>query len=153
MYEIKYLYDRLKEKYPRYQLDFYGERFTLILLYGSVEVNREGCQLFANEKLYDELPGEEVDDIDDHYEFIEAFLLQMKHYGMEHGNALRNAGVAVRWRSFNGLHGSLAADKESALSDSVFSVSGSRISVLSPDGAEGFSSISDMSGMRSGVAT
>jgi hypothetical protein len=99
IHEIKYLYDRLKENYPRYQLDFYGEKFTLTLLYGRVEVNREGCRLFANEKLYDELPGEEVDDIDDLYELIEAFLLQMKHYGMEHGNEtyITANNQAVRW--------------------------------------------------------
>ena len=99
IHEIKYLYDRLKGNYPRYQLDFYGEKFTLTLLYGRVEVNREGCRLFANEKLYDELPGEEVDDIDDLYELIEAFLLQMKHYGMEHGNEtyITANNQAVRW--------------------------------------------------------
>ncbi len=84
--EIKHLYERLEAQYPKYRMRFYGEKFVLTLLYAKVEVNREGCRIFVNEKLYDELPSEEIDDTDDLYELIEAFLLQMKHYGMEHGN-------------------------------------------------------------------
>ncbi len=84
--ELKKLYDRLKAQYPKYRMKFYGENFTLTLLYAKVEVNRTGCRIFVNEKLYDELPSEEVDDIDDLYELIEAFLLQIQHLGMTSGN-------------------------------------------------------------------
>ena len=86
MDELKKLYDRLKAQYPKYRMKFYGENFTLTLLYAKVEVDRTGCRIFVNEKLYDELPSEEVDDIDDLYELIEAFLLQMQHLGMTSGN-------------------------------------------------------------------
>ena len=84
--EIKYLYDRLKAQYPRYGIDFLGERLTLTLLHGRVEVNPKGCRIFVNEKLYDELSCEEVDDADDLYELIEMFLIQMQRLGMESGN-------------------------------------------------------------------
>lgn len=84
--EIKYLYDRLKAQYPRYAADFSRECLTLTLLHGRVEVNRKGCLLFVNEKLYDELSSEEVDDADDLYELIEMFLIQMQRLGMESGN-------------------------------------------------------------------
>ena len=84
--EIKYLYDRLKAQYPRYGIDFLGERLTLTLLHGRVEVNPKGCRIFVNEKLYDELSCEEVDDADDLYELIEMFLIQMQRFGMESGN-------------------------------------------------------------------
>ena len=86
MDELKKLYDRLKAQYPKYRMKFYGENFTLTLLYAKVEVERTECRIFVNEKLYDELPSEEVDDIDDLYELIEAFLLQMQHLGMSSGN-------------------------------------------------------------------
>ncbi|MFR3766330.1 MAG: hypothetical protein ACLTWG_00840 [Blautia sp.] len=81
MDELKKLYDRLKVQYPKY-----GENFTLTLLYAKVEVNRTGCRIFVNEKLYDQLSSEEIDDIDDLYELIEAFLLQIQHIGMTSGN-------------------------------------------------------------------
>ena len=86
MNELKKLYDRLNAQYPKYRMKFYGESFTLTLLYAKVEVNRNGSRLFVNEKLYDELSSEEVDDIDDLYELIEAFLLQVQHIGMTSGN-------------------------------------------------------------------
>ena len=86
MNELKKLYDRLNAQYPKYRMKFYGESFTLALLYAKVEVNRNGSRLFVNEKLYDELSSEEVDDIDDLYELIEAFLLQVQHIGMTSGN-------------------------------------------------------------------
>ena len=97
--EIKHLYERLEAQYPKYRMRFYGEKFVLTLLYAKVEVNREGCRIFVNEKLYDELPSEEIDDTDDLYELIEAFLLQMKHYGMEHGNEtyITANRQAARW--------------------------------------------------------
>ncbi len=45
------------------------------------------------------MPSEEIDDTDDLYELIEAFLLQMKHYGMEHGNEtyITANRQAARW--------------------------------------------------------
>lgn len=86
MDELKKLYDRLKAQYPKYRMKFYGENFTLTLLYAKVEVNRTGCRIFVNEKLYDHLSSEEIDDIDDLYELIEAFLLQIQHIGMTSGN-------------------------------------------------------------------
>lgn len=97
--ELKNLYDRLKENYPKYRIDFYSENFTLALLHGRVEVSRKGCRLFVNEKLYDELPSEEVDDIDDLYEMIEKFLLQMQYLGMESGNEtyITANNKAVQW--------------------------------------------------------
>ena len=84
--ELKKLYDRLKAQYPKYRMKFYGENFTLTLLYAKVEVNRTGCRIFVNENLYDQLSSEEIDDIDDLYELIEAFLLQIQHIGMTSGN-------------------------------------------------------------------
>ena len=86
MDELKKLYDRLKAQYPKYRMKFYGENFTLTLLYAKVEVNRTGCRIFVNENLYDQLSSEEIDDIDDLYELIEAFLLQIQHIGMTSGN-------------------------------------------------------------------
>ena len=84
--EIKYLYDRLKAQYPRkMEIDFLGERLTLTLLHGRVEVNPKGCRIFVNEKLYDELSCEEVDDADDLYELIECFLDTDQCLGMESG--------------------------------------------------------------------
>ncbi len=99
MDELKKLYDRLKAQYPKYRMKFYGENFTLTLLYAKVEVDRTGCRIFVNEKLYDQLPSEEVDDIDDLYELIEAFLLQMQHSGMTSGNEtyITANNQAVRW--------------------------------------------------------
>ena len=86
MIELENLYNRLKTQYPKYRMKFYGENFTLALLYAKVEVNRTGCRIFVNEKLYDQLSSEEIDDIDDLYELIEAFLLQIQHIGMTSGN-------------------------------------------------------------------
>lgn len=86
MIELENLYNRLKTQYPKYRMKFYGENFTLTLLYAKVEVNRTGCRIFVNEKLYDQLSSEEIDDIDDLYELIEAFLLQIQHIGMTSGN-------------------------------------------------------------------
>ena len=86
MDELKKLYDRLKAQYPKYRMKFYGENFTLTLLYAKVEVNRTECRIFVNENLYDQLSSEEIDDIDDLYELIEAFLLQIQHIGMTSGN-------------------------------------------------------------------
>lgn len=161
--EIKYLYDRLKAQYPRYAADFSGECLTLTLLHGRVEVNRKGCLLFVNEKLYDELSSEEVDDADDLYELIEMFLIQMQRLGMESGNetyiAARDKAIQkgdaypdVCKHSVIRLFNSFASDKKSYLFGSVFSVSCSRILASSSDTSEGFSSILGMSGMRSDFA-
>lgn len=84
--DIKELYDRLKEQYHRYKMDFSGDCLTLTLLHGKVEVNREGAKLYVNGKLYDEFTSDEVDDSDDLYELIELFLLQLQQLGMESGN-------------------------------------------------------------------
>ena len=61
MIELENLYNRLKTQYPKYRMKFYGENFTLALLYAKVEVNRTGCRIFVNEKLYDQLSSEEID--------------------------------------------------------------------------------------------
>lgn len=97
--EIRELYERLKTQYPQYESDFSGERLTLTTLYGRVEVNREGCRLFVNEKLYDELPSAEIDKMDDLYELIELFLFQMRQAGMQGGNEtyMTANNMAVRW--------------------------------------------------------
>lgn len=97
--EIRELYERLKTQYPQYESDFSGERLTLTTLYGRVEVNREGCRLFVNENLYDELPSEEIDKMNDLYELIELFLLQMRQAGMQGGNEtyMTANNMAVRW--------------------------------------------------------
>lgn len=97
--EIRKLYERLKTQYPQYESDFSGERLTLTTLYGRVEVNREGCRLFVNENLYDELPSAEIDKMDDLYELIELFLLQMRQAGIQGGNEtyMTANNMAVRW--------------------------------------------------------
>ena len=86
MIELENIYNRLKTQYPKYRMKFYGDSFSLTLPYVKVEVNRGGTRLFVNEKLYDEWSSEEIDDIDDLYELIEAFLLQIQHIGMTSGN-------------------------------------------------------------------
>ena len=44
-------------------------------LYGEVEVNQSGVKIYVNGNLYDQFTSEYVDDLDDLYELIEAFLL------------------------------------------------------------------------------
>ena len=48
MDELKKLYDRLKAQYPKYRMKFYGENFTLTLLYAKVEVNRTGSVSYTH---------------------------------------------------------------------------------------------------------
>ncbi len=84
--EIKKLYDRLKEQYPQYEMDFSDNCLTITLLHGKVELNREKAKLYVNRKLYDEFTSEEVRDSDDIYELIELFILQLQQIGMDSGN-------------------------------------------------------------------
>lgn len=84
--KLKQIYKRLKEQYPRYKVDFLGERLTLTLLHGKVEVDRTGAKLYANGTLCDQFTSEDVEDLDDLYELIEAFLLDFQKLGMESGN-------------------------------------------------------------------
>ena len=84
--ELKKLYERLKAQYPQYQLEFSGDGLILKRLYCKVEVNRFGAKLYVNGNLYDQFTSEDVDDSDDLYELIEAFLLDIQHAGMEQGN-------------------------------------------------------------------
>ena len=84
--QLKKLYERLKAQYPRYPLEFSGDSLTLNRLYCTIEVNRSGTKLYVNGKLYDQFTSEDVDDTDDLYELIEAFLLDLQHAGMEQGN-------------------------------------------------------------------
>ncbi|WP_373221058.1 hypothetical protein [Mediterraneibacter gnavus] len=85
-----YLYsninERLKAQYPQYQLELSGGRLTLNRLYCKVEVNRSGVKLYVNGNLYDQFTSEDVDNSDDLYELIEAFLLDLQHAGMKQGN-------------------------------------------------------------------
>lgn len=84
--ELKKLYERLKAQYPQYQLELSGGRLTLNRLYCKVEVNRSGVKLYVNGNLYDQFTSEDVDNSDDLYELIEAFLLDLQHAGMKQGN-------------------------------------------------------------------
>lgn len=84
--ELKKLYERLKAQYPQYQLEFSGDSLTLNRLYCKVEVNQSGVKIYVNGNLYDQFTSEYVDDPDDLYELIEAFLLDLQHAGMEQGN-------------------------------------------------------------------
>lgn len=84
--ELKKLYERLKAQYPQYQLEFYGDSLTLNRIYCKIEVNCFGAKLYVNGNLYDQFTSEDVDDSDDLYELIEAFLLDLQHAGMKQGN-------------------------------------------------------------------
>ena len=54
--------------------------------YCKVEVNQSGVKIYVNGNLYDQFTSEYVDDLDDLYELIEAFLLDLQHAGMKQGN-------------------------------------------------------------------
>ena len=84
--ELKKLYERLKAQYPQYQLEFSGDSLTLNRLYCKVEVNQSGVKIYVNGNLYDQFTSEDVNDTDDLYELIEAFLLDIQHAGMKQGN-------------------------------------------------------------------
>ncbi len=84
--ELKKLYERLKAQYPQYHLEFLGDSLILKQLHSKVEVNRDGAKLYVNGNLYDQFSSEDVDDSDDLYELIEAFLLDIQQAGMKQGN-------------------------------------------------------------------
>ena len=84
--ELKKLYERLKAQYPQYQLEFSGDGLILKRLYCKVEVNQSGVKIYVNGNLYDQFTSEYVEDLDDLYELIEAFLLDLQHAGMKQGN-------------------------------------------------------------------
>ena len=84
--ELKHLYERLKAQYPRCELELSGGCLTLTRLHSRIEVNRDGAKLYVNGELYDQLTSEDVDDPDDLYELLEAFLLDLQHAGMKQGN-------------------------------------------------------------------
>ena len=84
--ELKKLYERLKAQYPQYQLEFSGDSLILKRLYCKVEVNQSSVKIYVNGNLYDQFTSEYVDDLDDLYELIEAFLLDLQHAGMKQGN-------------------------------------------------------------------
>ena len=84
--ELKKLYERLKAQYPQYQLEFSGDSLTLNRLYCKIEVNCSGAKLYVNGNLYDQFTSEDVDDSDDLYELIEAFLWDLQQAGMKRGN-------------------------------------------------------------------
>ena len=84
--ELKHLYERLKAQYPQYNPVFSGDCLTLARLHSKIEIDREGVKLYVNGKLYDQFTSEEVDDPDDLYELMEAFLLDLQRTGMEQGN-------------------------------------------------------------------
>ena len=86
--ELKHLYERLKAQYPQCGLEFSRNHLTLTRPYTRIEIDRDGVELYVNEQLYDRFSSEEVDDPDDLYELLEAFLLDLQHAGMEQGNQL-----------------------------------------------------------------
>ena len=84
--DLRNLYQRLKDQYPRCQLSFSQGRLALNRLHCRIEITEKGAQLYVNEKLYDQFSSTDVDDLDDLYELIELFLLDMQHAGMTQGN-------------------------------------------------------------------
>ena len=84
--DLKKLYERLKVQYLQYQLEFFGDILTLKRLYCKIEINQSGAKVYVNENLYHQFTSEEVDNMDDLYEIIEAFLMDIQHVGMEQGN-------------------------------------------------------------------
>ncbi len=84
--DLKQLYERLKAQYPQYESAFSGDRLTLTRPHSKIEVSREGARLYVNGNLYDQFASGDVDDPDDLYELMEAFLLDLQHAGMTQGN-------------------------------------------------------------------
>lgn len=84
--ELKQLYERLNAQYPQYEPVLSGNCLTLTRLHSKIEITRESVKLSVNGKLYDQFTSEEVDNPDDLYELMEAFLLDLQHTGMEQGN-------------------------------------------------------------------
>lgn len=85
-YELKELCERLKRQYPNYQIEWNNGCLTVTRIHGKVEVTFEGATLYVNEQLYDQFTSAEVRNLDDLYELIELFLLDLQHAGMEQGN-------------------------------------------------------------------
>lgn len=84
--ELRKLYERIKAQYPQYELEFAGDRLTVTRLYGQAEVNQEGATLYVNGALYDQFTSEEADNLDDLYELLELFFLELQNLGMRCGN-------------------------------------------------------------------
>ena len=84
--ELKQLYERLNGQYPQYNPVFSGDCLTLTRLHSKIEITRAGVKLYVNGDLYDQFTSEYVDDTDDLYELMEAFLLDLRHAGMQQGN-------------------------------------------------------------------
>lgn len=84
--ELKQLYERLNAQYPQYEPVLSGNCLTLTRLHSKIEITWESVKLSVNGKLYDQFTSEEVDDTDDLYELMEAFLLDLRHAGMQQGN-------------------------------------------------------------------
>lgn len=108
--ELKKLYERLKAQYPQYQLEFSGDSLTLNRLYCKVEVNQSGVKIYVNGNLYDQFTSEYVDDLDDLYELIEVFLLDLQHAGMKQGNETYIAATkqaAKNWKPLSDPDSSL----------------------------------------------
>ncbi|MFR1110086.1 MAG: hypothetical protein ACLSDO_03015 [Anaerotruncus colihominis] len=106
--ERKQLYERLKARYPQYAPVFSGDCLTLTRLHSKIEINREGAKLYVNGALYDQFTSEDVDDPDDLYELMEAFLLDLQHAGMKRGNETYIAaskqgtdGFSATWACFS----------------------------------------------------
>lgn len=101
--ELKQLYERLKGQYPQYNPVFSGDCLTLTRLHSKIEIARAGVKLYVNGELYDQFTSEYVDDTDDLYELIEAFLLDLQHAGMEQGNQTYIAAVKQAARVGSGF--------------------------------------------------
>lgn len=84
--ELKELYERLKTQYPNCKIEMFDACLTVTRIHGKVEVNREGATLYVNGNLYDQFTSDEVRNLDDLYELIELFLLDLQHAGMVEGN-------------------------------------------------------------------
>ena len=101
--ELKQLYERLKGQYPQYEPVFSGDCLTLTRLHSKIEITRAGVKLYVNGELYDQFTSEYVDDTDDLYELIEAFLLDLQHAGMKQGNETYIAAAKQAARAGSGF--------------------------------------------------
>ena len=101
--ELKQLYERLKAQYPQYEPVFSGDCLTLTRLHSKIEITRAGVKLYVNGELYDQFTSEYVDDTDDLYELIEAFLLDLQHAGMKQGNETYIAAAKQAARAGSGF--------------------------------------------------
>ncbi len=85
-YNIKEIYERIKSNYNQYDIKLLSDLLIINLLHAKIEINCEEVKIYVNGKLYDSFNCDEVENIDDVYELIEAFLLQVEQEGMENGN-------------------------------------------------------------------